>query len=233
MAAMLLPLVIGPVGCSGEPMSTGSSSAPEHTSASDGPAAPTASALKDGLVVRSKSDDGRLTYAVVDVDSGALRHTIQLLGKRGTTFSYRAQAYSHDWTHHAVTVATVNGDQHAGCRWSWPRTVRAALTRMVSAGDLERDDATYRLTPRLLSRQKLQDITIDPMLRPFYGDWRLATGHRHHRRRRGGQPRTPPRITAGQQIRGDSRRGLGTPRQPAEPAHRGSPPTDLHNRSTR
>ncbi|WP_446222595.1 PaaX family transcriptional regulator C-terminal domain-containing protein [Nocardia sp. IBHARD005] len=53
-------------------------------------------------------------------------------------------------------------------------TVRAALTRMVSAGDLERDDATYRLTPRLLGRQKLQDLAIDPMLRPYDGHWRLA-----------------------------------------------------------
>lgn len=53
-------------------------------------------------------------------------------------------------------------------------TVRAALTRMVSAGDLERDDATYRLTPRLLSRQRLQDNAIDPVLRPYDGDWRLA-----------------------------------------------------------
>ncbi|MFD4430115.1 PaaX family transcriptional regulator C-terminal domain-containing protein [Nocardia sp. NPDC058497] len=53
-------------------------------------------------------------------------------------------------------------------------TVRAALTRMVSAGDLERDEATYRLTPRLLKRQKLQDLAIDPILRPYDGDWRLA-----------------------------------------------------------
>ncbi|KAF0845753.1 PaaX family transcriptional regulator C-terminal domain-containing protein [Nocardia caishijiensis] len=53
-------------------------------------------------------------------------------------------------------------------------TVRAALTRMVSAGDLERDDATYRLTPRLLNRQKLQDLALDPILRPYDGDWRLA-----------------------------------------------------------
>ncbi|WP_280347175.1 PaaX family transcriptional regulator C-terminal domain-containing protein [Nocardia neocaledoniensis] len=53
-------------------------------------------------------------------------------------------------------------------------TVRAALTRMVSAGDLERDDATYRLTPRLLNRQKLQDLALDPILRPYDGDWRIA-----------------------------------------------------------
>ncbi|WP_280217710.1 PaaX family transcriptional regulator C-terminal domain-containing protein [Nocardia neocaledoniensis] len=53
-------------------------------------------------------------------------------------------------------------------------TVRAALTRMVAAGDLDRDDATYRLTPRLLNRQKLQDLALDPILRPYDGDWRLA-----------------------------------------------------------
>ncbi|MGW5452751.1 PaaX family transcriptional regulator C-terminal domain-containing protein [Nocardia sp. NPDC003979] len=65
-----------------------------------------------------------------------------------------------------VHVATELGLQES--------TVRAALTRMVSAGDLERDDATYRLTPRLLNRQKLQDLALDPILRPYDGDWRLA-----------------------------------------------------------
>lgn len=101
---MLLPLVFGLAACSGEPISIGSSSTPEHASASDGPAASTATALKGGLLVRRKSDDGGLTYALVDVDSGALRQTIQFPGQHGTTFSYRAQAYSHDWTRHAVTV---------------------------------------------------------------------------------------------------------------------------------
>ena len=53
-------------------------------------------------------------------------------------------------------------------------TVRAALTRMVSTGDLERDDATYRLAPRLLSRQRLQDNALAPALQPYDGEWRLA-----------------------------------------------------------
>src|SRR5690606_11319276 len=41
--------------------------------------------------------------------------------------------------------------------------VRAALTRMVAAGDLERGaDATYRLSERLADRQRRQDQAISP-----------------------------------------------------------------------
>src|SRR5205823_3496664 len=36
-------------------------------------------------------------------------------------------------------------------------TVRVALTRMVSAGDLVRSDDGYRLSDRLLARQRRQD----------------------------------------------------------------------------
>ncbi len=53
-------------------------------------------------------------------------------------------------------------------------TIRAALTRMVAAGDLERDDAVYRLAPRLRTRQLLQDQALDPDLEPWHGDWRLV-----------------------------------------------------------
>lgn len=71
----------------------------------------------------------------------------------------------------APAAAIVRTATELGMRES---TVRAALTRMVSAGDLERDDATYRLTPRLLNRQKLQDLAIDPAPQHYDGDWRLA-----------------------------------------------------------
>lgn len=50
-------------------------------------------------------------------------------------------------------------------------TVRVALTRMVSAGDLVRSEDGYRLSDRLLARQRRQDDAIDPRLRPWRGDW--------------------------------------------------------------
>ncbi|MFD6271702.1 PaaX family transcriptional regulator C-terminal domain-containing protein [Nocardia asteroides] len=52
--------------------------------------------------------------------------------------------------------------------------VRAALTRMVAAGDLERSDATYRLSGRLAERQRRQDVAISPDPRPWQGGWVLA-----------------------------------------------------------
>ncbi|OBB57326.1 PaaX domain-containing protein, C- domain protein [Mycobacterium sp. 852013-51886_SCH5428379] len=50
-------------------------------------------------------------------------------------------------------------------------TVRVALTRMVSAGDLVRSADGYRLSDRLLSRQRRQDDAIDPRLRRWDGTW--------------------------------------------------------------
>ena len=41
-------------------------------------------------------------------------------------------------------------------------TLRVALTRMVSAGDLVRSQDGYRLSDRLLARQRRQDDAIDP-----------------------------------------------------------------------
>lgn len=40
-------------------------------------------------------------------------------------------------------------------------TLRVALTRMVANGDLERTDGTYRLSARLLERQRRQDAALD------------------------------------------------------------------------
>ncbi|KUH84697.1 PaaX family transcriptional regulator C-terminal domain-containing protein [Mycobacterium sp. IS-1556] len=50
-------------------------------------------------------------------------------------------------------------------------TVRVALTRMVSAGDLVRSADGYRLSDRLLARQRRQDDAINPRLRTWDGDW--------------------------------------------------------------
>jgi phenylacetic acid degradation operon negative regulatory protein len=50
-------------------------------------------------------------------------------------------------------------------------TMRVALTRMVGAGDLVRSADGYRLSDRLLVRQRRQDNAIDPRLRPWGGAW--------------------------------------------------------------
>jgi phenylacetic acid degradation operon negative regulatory protein len=50
-------------------------------------------------------------------------------------------------------------------------TVRVALTRMVSAGDLVRSADGYRLSDRLLARQRRQDDAINPRLRNWDGTW--------------------------------------------------------------
>lgn len=50
-------------------------------------------------------------------------------------------------------------------------TLRVALTRMVSAGDLVRSADGYRLSDRLLARQRRQDESMRPQLRPWRGSW--------------------------------------------------------------
>jgi phenylacetic acid degradation operon negative regulatory protein len=50
-------------------------------------------------------------------------------------------------------------------------TLRVALTRMVSAGDLVRSEDGYRLSDRLLARQRRQDDAINPQLRTWDGTW--------------------------------------------------------------
>ncbi|ORW44143.1 PaaX domain-containing protein, C- domain protein [Mycobacterium paraense] len=50
-------------------------------------------------------------------------------------------------------------------------TLRVALTRMVGAGDLIRSADGYRLSDRLLARQRRQDDAIDPRMRPWSGEW--------------------------------------------------------------
>jgi len=51
--------------------------------------------------------------------------------------------------------------------------LRVALTRMVSAGDLVRSADGYRLSDRLLARQRRQDIALVPPLRRWDGSWKM------------------------------------------------------------
>ncbi|MEU5531863.1 PaaX family transcriptional regulator C-terminal domain-containing protein [Streptomyces sp. NPDC020362] len=53
-------------------------------------------------------------------------------------------------------------------------TLRAALSRMVAAGDLRRTDAVYRLSDRLLARQRRQDDAVQPRTRAWRGDWEMV-----------------------------------------------------------
>ena len=50
-------------------------------------------------------------------------------------------------------------------------TLRVALTRMVGAGDLVRSEDGYRLSDRLLARQRRQDDAINPQRRSWDGTW--------------------------------------------------------------
>lgn len=53
-------------------------------------------------------------------------------------------------------------------------TLRVALTRMVGAGDLVRSADGYRLSDRLLARQRRQDDAMRPRTRPWRGEWLMA-----------------------------------------------------------
>ncbi|MFI9822678.1 PaaX family transcriptional regulator C-terminal domain-containing protein [Streptomyces sp. NPDC052013] len=53
-------------------------------------------------------------------------------------------------------------------------TLRAALSRMVAAGDLRRTDTGYRLSDRLLRRQRRQDEAVRPRTRAWNGDWEMV-----------------------------------------------------------
>jgi phenylacetic acid degradation operon negative regulatory protein len=54
-------------------------------------------------------------------------------------------------------------------------TVRVALSRMTAAGDVVRDDeGAYRLSDRLVARQRRQEQAAHPSLREWDGDWELV-----------------------------------------------------------
>ena len=50
-------------------------------------------------------------------------------------------------------------------------TLRVALTRMVGTGDLVRSADGYRLSDRLLTRQRRQDAALHPVTRDWRGSW--------------------------------------------------------------
>ena len=50
-------------------------------------------------------------------------------------------------------------------------TLRVALTRMVSGGDLVKSDDGYQLSDRLLTRQRRQDAALHPATRDWDGSW--------------------------------------------------------------
>lgn len=53
-------------------------------------------------------------------------------------------------------------------------TIRVALSRMVTAGDLVQINGAYGLTERLLQRQRRQDESRAPRTRPWHGEWEIA-----------------------------------------------------------
>ncbi|MEI7715994.1 MAG: PaaX family transcriptional regulator C-terminal domain-containing protein [Mycobacterium sp.] len=53
-------------------------------------------------------------------------------------------------------------------------TLRVALTRMVGVGDLVRSADGYRLSDRLLARQRRQDDSLRPPMREWSGEWLVA-----------------------------------------------------------
>ncbi|GAB2768538.1 PaaX family transcriptional regulator C-terminal domain-containing protein [Nocardioides salsibiostraticola] len=55
-----------------------------------------------------------------------------------------------------------------------PSTARAALTRAVAAGDLQRVEGEYLLGERLLDRQRRQDEAAEDADRPWGGAWEMA-----------------------------------------------------------
>jgi len=53
-------------------------------------------------------------------------------------------------------------------------TVRVALSRMTAAGDLVRQESGYRLSDRLLERQRRQDQAVHPRTRAWRGQWEVV-----------------------------------------------------------
>src|SRR5689334_11871995 len=53
-------------------------------------------------------------------------------------------------------------------------TARVALSRMVERGELRARDGVYELAGRVGRRRAAQDWSIEPKLRRWEGEWRLA-----------------------------------------------------------
>ncbi len=69
---------------------------------------------------------------------------------------------------HASTAELIRLTDDFGIR---DTTLRVALTRLVGSGDLIRSDDGYRLSPRLLARQRRQDEALHPQAGSWHGDW--------------------------------------------------------------
>jgi len=54
------------------------------------------------------------------------------------------------------------------------RATRVALTRMVADGDVVAEDGVYRLTERLVRRQRQQDEASSPRAKDWDGSWEMA-----------------------------------------------------------
>lgn len=53
-------------------------------------------------------------------------------------------------------------------------TARVAASRMVSSGEMLREDRSYTLSPRLMERRRRVDASVSPRLRDWSGDWELV-----------------------------------------------------------
>jgi phenylacetic acid degradation operon negative regulatory protein len=53
-------------------------------------------------------------------------------------------------------------------------TTRVALSRLAADGDVVAEGGNYRLSPRLVARQRRQDEGLHPATRPWRGGWELA-----------------------------------------------------------
>jgi phenylacetic acid degradation operon negative regulatory protein len=71
----------------------------------------------------------------------------------------------------ATVSEVVTFARHVGINDS---AVRAALTRMVGAGDLHRDKGVYTLSDRLVDRQRRQDEALQVPTADWNGTWRVA-----------------------------------------------------------
>jgi phenylacetic acid degradation operon negative regulatory protein len=53
-------------------------------------------------------------------------------------------------------------------------TARVALSRLAAEGDVIAEDGRYRLSERLLTRQRRQDEGVHPETRSWRGHWEIA-----------------------------------------------------------
>jgi phenylacetic acid degradation operon negative regulatory protein len=56
-------------------------------------------------------------------------------------------------------------------------TARVALSRLGAEGEVIADDGSYRLSDRLVERQRAQDETLRPATRPWRGAWEVAVAN--------------------------------------------------------